>query len=183
MKVAATVLVALIIAPFTLASDETRIAEQFDAYWSRYAQMDFRGAADFIHPDDLEAARTALLPVFLEIGEIDNPEYAEFLDVFFTGVPEAERERMSGKQVFVGLSEIIAKASPEVFEVMDEFEMDVLEILVGENGQATVRYRITYRDIPTTDTERLARHGGEWFVRTKEDPRDTAAKFRKGFGL
>src|SRR5688572_19731309 len=66
MKKLILLTLALIINTASFAADTKPIEEVFQRYWSAYAKKDFVKAAADVLPSDLEDAKTALLPVFLQ---------------------------------------------------------------------------------------------------------------------
>ena len=168
---------------FALASEETDISDRMAGYWAAYSTKQFRGAVEYIYPADLDSAKVELLPVFLAAGESGDPELNAISDAFFLNVPRDSRSGISGKEVFIGLNHVISAVNPQLFDAVRGSTIEVLEVALGSEDSATVTYRIEFQGTPATDIERFAKHNGEWYVRVKENPRDTAAKFRQAFGL
>ena len=173
----------LLFATGAFASDEETIANQMKDYWAAFSNANFNRAAEYIYPADLAAAKKELLPVFLAAGESANPELNSVADSFFLNVPRESRSSISGAQVFIGLNNFIGAANPQLFVALRDSTIEILETALGTADSATITYRILINGTPATDLERFSRLNGKWYVRVKEDPRDTAGKFRQAFGL
>lgn len=93
------------------------------------------------------------------------------------------RSGISGKEVFICLNNFVSVATPQLFDTLRGSRVEVLDVAISTEESATVTYRIVIQGAPVTDIERFAKYRGEWYVRVAENPRDTAAKFRKAFGL
>ena len=165
------------------ATPENDISSLMKSYWTSYSKSDFQTAAKYIHPNDLESAKKKLIPVFLAAGDSNDPELNSISDAFFLDIPQELRPNISGKQVFVGLSNFVNTANPQLFDAISKSKIEIIEVSIGSAGNATVTYRMMIEGTPTTDIERFTKFNGKWFVRLKENPKDTAIKLRKIFEL
>lgn len=183
MKFFIAIIVLLAYASPAGASDETDILSTMKKYWAAYSNMNFKAAADFICPADLDLAKSELLPIFLAAGNSSDPELHLISNTFFSKIPQKSRSEATGQQVFVGLNNFIVAANPKFFEFIQGSSIEPIEIELSSKNKATLTYRIEIQDLPVTDIERFSKPYDEWCLRVKEHPRDTAAKFRLVLGL
>lgn len=183
MKIITAIFISLAYASPAWASDEEDILSTMKKYWAAYSNMDFEAAAEFICPADLDLAKSQLLPIFLEAGNSSDPELNSISNMFFLNVPQESRSKATGQQVFVGLNNFIVAASPNLFDIIQGSTIEPIEIELSSENKATLTYRIEAQGYPVTDIERFSKLYDEWCLRVKENPRDTATKFRQLLGL
>lgn len=163
------------------ADDRAAIESVLLAYWQGFGAQDFEAAARTIHPGDLEELRVQVLPVFLAGLKAPKSDRRALAQAFFAGVPEADRERLSGADTFVQFSKLVARLKPDVVNALAGKTPEVVEVSIANDGSASATYRFVILDSPSTDTDRFSRVNGRWYLRLKEAPRDTAQKFRTLF--
>src|SRR5262245_54642223 len=88
------------------AADSKPIETVFQRYWSSYAKKDFIKAAADVLQSDLEEAKKALLPVFLEGQMHKDKEVQEMVAAFFGRTVGKSRETMSPQEVFAGMNRL-----------------------------------------------------------------------------
>jgi hypothetical protein len=177
--------------------DEIDIRANFSNYWSDMARQDYKGAATYVHPLDLAALRTQLLPVFLKAGEIPNEALQVTADTFFQGVPKERRGRLSGPELYVLLFKMLEEVEPDISEMFSTVKPEILEIKLEAPNKANVRFKIKFQIQPEDDEQKavieeaereedvqvVGKLNGRWYLRMDESPSDTAAEFKKELGL
>jgi hypothetical protein len=177
--------------------DEIDIRANFTNFWSAMARQDYRGASAFVHPLDLAALRTQLLPVFLKAGEIPNEGMQSAVEVFFQGVPKERRAQLSGPEIYVLLFKMFEQVEPDTLEMFDTIQPEILEIKLEPANKANVRFKMKFKVEPESDEEKtviaeaereedtqlFGKLNGRWFLRMDESPGETAAEFRRELGL
>jgi hypothetical protein len=140
---------------------------------------DYRGAFAFVHPLDLAQLRTQVLPVFLQAGSSEDGEVQQVVGMFFDGIPEERRSRLSGPEVFVQLQKMLKNAEPTVIELFAQAKLEILEIKRNAPTEATVRYQVTIKGESAEESQGVGRFNGRWYLHMAESPAEAAAKFRR----
>jgi hypothetical protein len=162
----------------SFAADTKPIEDVFQRYWSAYAKKDFARAAADVLPSDLEAAKKALLPVFLEAQARTDKDVQEMVTAFFGRTVGKARESLPPQEVFAGLNRLITAGNPEFFEVLKNASLSIIFVRRPDDDNAEVHFQVTVRGESDTDSESLTKKDGRWWVRINEDPRDVAAHFK-----
>jgi hypothetical protein len=178
MKKALLVLLALSLSAVSFAADTKPIEEVFQRYWSAYAKKDFLKAAADMLPSDLEEAKRALLPVFLEGQAHKDKEVQDMVAAFFGRTVGKSRETMSPQEVFAGMNRLVSTASPELFEALKDASVSIIFVRTMDADNAEVHFQITARGGSDTDMEALRKKDGRWWMRVNEQPAEIAAHFK-----
>lgn len=181
MKNAFLLMLSLTVAAASFAADTKPVEAAFQRYWGAYSKKDFAKAATEILPSDLEATKTAVLPVFLANQNSKAKDAAEVLTAFFGKTVGKARETMSGADVFVGLNRVVAAGSPELFEVLKDATVTIIFVKSVNADEAEVHFQVMVRGQGDTDAESLVKKDGRWWVKVKDDPKETAASFKALF--
>ena len=177
--------------------DDIDIRANFTNFWSAMGKQDYRGAAAFVHPLDLAALRTKLLPVFLKAGQIRNETVQASVDMFFDGIPKERRAQLTGPEVYVLLFKLLEKSEPDTAEIFATVKPQIVAIKLETPTTAKVRFNMKIDVEPEDEEEREAleeiereeddqlfgKLNGRWYLRMDESPADTAAEFSKQMGL
>jgi hypothetical protein len=153
---------------------------RFQAYWTAYSSGDYAAAAKFMHPEDMAGLKTDLLPVFIGAARSSNGEVRQIVEAFFEGIPESQRAKLSGTEVFVQLSKFVATASPELMEFMKKSRVQSVSMNIDATDptKGLVKYTLQVADVSQPATQVMQKVNGVWFLRANERPADVAAKFR-----
>lgn len=177
--------------------DEIDIRANFTNFWSSMSTQDYKGAAAFVHPLDLAALRTQLLPVFVKAGEMPNESVQAAVDLFFQDTPKERRARLSGPEIYVLLLKMLEQAEPDTAEAFASVKPEIVEIKLDPANAASVRFKMKLLVKPETDeekaeveelerkeeTQQFGKLNGRWYLRMDESPTETAAEFKKQLGL
>lgn len=173
------VIIGLLATAAAKGTDEELIRSSFSSYWKAFVAQDFDGAGKQILPADLIETKKALLPVFLHASQSTNEEAREMAAAFFGKLPKSERSRLSPEQVYECLNRFIVISSPpRLSEVLKATSISVNRVQIT-GADATIYYRFQMQGISESDTEAFIKKGGKWWLRLKEDPKETAKKFRR----
>jgi hypothetical protein len=162
----------------SFAANTKPIEEVFQRYWSAYSKKDFVKASADMLPSDLEEAKKALLPVFLEAQGNKDKEVQEMVVAFFGRTVGKSRETMSPQEVFAGMNRLVTAASPELFEALKEASVSIIFVRMVDDDNAEVHFQITTRGQSDTDVEALKKKDGRWWMRVNEQPQEIAAHFK-----
>jgi hypothetical protein len=162
----------------SFAADNKSIEEVFQRYWSAYVKKDFVRAAADVLPGDLEDAKTALLPVFLEAQTRTEKEAQEIVTTFFGRTVGKARESLSPQEVFAGLNRLITAGNPQFFEVLKDATLSIIFVRRPDDDNAEVHFQVIVQGQSDTDAEALTRKNGRWWLRINEDPKEIAAHFK-----
>lgn len=181
MKKALLLLISLTVAAAAYAADTKPIEDEFLRYWQAYSKKDFAKAAAEILPSDLDATKAAVLPVFLAGQSSKAKDAPEVQAAFFGKTVGKARETMSGADVFTALNRVVATGSPELFEALKEATVSIIFVRQVTPESAEVHFQITVRGQGDTDAETLVKKDGRWWVKLKDDPKQTADSFKELF--
>ena len=169
---------AMSFAAVALAADTKPVEEVFTRYWGAYSKKDFAKAATDVLPADLDDAKTALLPVFLEAQTHKDKDVQDVVNAFFGRTVGKARESLAPAEVFAGLNRVITANNPDFFEVLKDAKLSIIFIRAVDDDNAEVHFQVTVRGESDTDSESLTRKNGRWWVRINEDPKEVAAQFK-----
>ncbi len=181
MKNAFLLLLSLTVAAASFAADTKPVEVAFQRYWSAYSKKDFAKAAADILPSDLEATKAAVLPIFLAGQTSKAKDAQEVIGAFFGKTVGKSRETMSAADVFTGLNRVVAAGSPELFEVLKDATVSIIFVKSVSADEAEVHFQVMVRGQGDTDAESLVKKDGRWWVKIKDDPKETAASFKALF--
>lgn len=179
MKTLIGLTLALTLCAASFAADTKPIEDVFNRYWSAYAKKDFARAAADVLPSDLEEAKAALLPVFLEAQNHRGKEVQEMVTAFFGRTVGKARESLTPQEVFAGLNRLITGGNPEFFELLKNASVSIIFVRRPDAENAEVHFQVTVQGQSDTDSEALTNKNGRWWVRISEDPREVAAHFKE----
>jgi hypothetical protein len=179
MKKLIVLTLSLIFCAASAAGDTKPIEDVFQRYWSAYAKKDFARAAADVLPADLENAKAALLPVFLEAQGRSEKEVQEMVTTFFGRTVGKSREALAPAEVFAGLNRLVTAGNPEFFELLKNASLSIIFVRIPDQDNAEVHFQVTVRGQSDTDSESLTKKDGRWWLRINEDPREIAAHFKE----
>ncbi len=163
------------------AADTNPVETTFQRYWGVYAKKDFTKAAAEILPSDLEATKAAVLPVFLANQNSKAKDAPEVLAAFFGKTVGKARDTMSAVDVFAGLNRVVAAGSPDLFEALKEAAVSIIFVRAVTADEAEIHFQVMVRGQGDTDAESLVKKEGRWWVKIKDDPKQTAESFKALF--
>jgi hypothetical protein len=181
MKKLISLLTFLAVAVAVQAADTKPQETAFQRYWAAYSKKDFAKAATEILPSDLEATKAAVLPVFLAGQGSKAKDAQEVLGAFFGKTVGKARDAMSAAEVFAGLNRVVAAGSPELFEVLKDATVNIIFVKAISAESAEVHFQVMVRGQGDTDAEELVKKDGRWWVKIKDDPKQTAQSFKDLF--
>lgn len=179
MKTLLALTLALSLNVVAFAANTKPIEDVFQRYWSAYAKKDFVKAAADVLPSDLEDAKAALLPVFIQAQGHRDKEVQEMVTAFFGRTVGKSRETLSPTDVYAGLNRLITAGNAEFFEVLKEAALSIIFVRTPDDDNAEVHFQVTIRGQSDTDAETLTKKNGRWWVRINEDPKEVAAHFKE----
>ncbi len=171
-------LVALTCTAGAFAASTPSVEDVFQRYWSSYSKKDYAKAAGEVLPADLEASKTALLPLFLAAQASRDKEVQEMVTAFFGRTVGKARETMPALDVFAGLNRLAAAGNPQFFDLLKDAKVSVIFVRKVDADNAEVHYQVTIGSESDTDVEALTRKDGRWWVRASEDPQAVAASLK-----
>ena len=170
---------ALFLCAASFAADNKPIEDVFQRYWGAYTKKDFARAATDVLPADLESAKSALLPVFLEAQSSKEKDVQEMVTAFFGRTVGKARESLTPQDVFAGLNRLVTGGNPEFFEALRNASLHIIFVRRPDAENAEVHFQVTVAGQSDTDSEALIQKNGRWWVRINEDPREVAAHFKE----
>jgi len=180
--VLATMMVAC--ASVAQATERADIERTFRSYWGSFSSGRFDEAAQFICSDELVNLKSDLLPVLVSASSGSDPDGRRFANSFFAGILPAESDQMSGKDVFVHLSNLFATSDASFSHFKDAQVRDVHASIDSEDlNRATLKIEMAVADVPMTDMNEAKKTASGWCLLLRESPTATASKFRRVFHL
>lgn len=170
---------ALTLNAVSFAANTKPIEDVFQRYWSAYARKDFAKAAADVLPGDLDDAKAALLPIFLQAQTHKDKEVQEMVNTFFGRTVGKARESLAPQEVFAGLNRLITAGNADFFEVLKDASVSIIFVRTPDDDNAEVHFQVTIRGQSDTDAETLTRKNGRWWVRINEDPKEVASHFKE----
>jgi hypothetical protein len=122
-----------------------------------------------------------VLPVFLANQSSKAKDAPEVLAAFFGKTVGKARETMSAVEVFAGLNRIVAAGSPELFEVLKDATVSIIFVRSLAADSAEIHFQVMVRGQGDTDAESMVKKDGRWWVKIKDDPKQTAQSFKELF--
>jgi hypothetical protein len=181
MKKTFLLLLSLVVVTAAFAADTKPVETTFQRYWASYSKKDFTKAAAEVLPSDLEATKAAVLPVFLANQSSKAKDAPEVLAAFFGKTVGKARETMTAVEVFAGLNRIVAAGSPELFEVLKDATVSIIFVKSVSAEASEIHFQVMVRGQGDTDAEDLVKKDGRWWVKIKDDPKQTAQSFKDLF--
>lgn len=153
---------------------------RLQAYWTAFSSGDYATAAQFMHPDDIAGLKSEVLPILTDAARSSNAEVKRIVNAFFEGVPEPQRAKLSGVEVFVQLSRFVGIASPDFVEFIKKSRMQRVSVSIdaADSSKALVSYTLQVADVSRPATQLMKRVDGVWFLRANDKPADVAARFK-----
>jgi hypothetical protein len=179
MKKLIVLTLSLMLCATSFAADTKPIEDVFQRYWGAYAKKDFSRAATDVLPADLDGAKAALLPVFLEAQARTEKHIQEMVAAFFGRTVGKARESVTPQEVFAGLNRLITAGNPEFFELLKNASLSIIFVRTPDPENAEVHFQVTVRGQSDTDSEALTKMDGRWWLRINEDPKQIAAHFKE----
>ena len=179
MKKLIILTLSLILCATCSAADTKPIEDVFQRYWGAYAKKDFARAATDVLPSDLDKAKAALLPVFLEAQTRTEKHIQEMVTAFFGRTVGKARDSVSPQEVFAGLNRLITAGNPEFFELLKNASLSIIFVRRPDADSAEVHFQVTVRGQSDTDSEALTKKDGRWWLRINEDPKEIATHFKE----
>lgn len=179
---AAAILAALFVIPSAKGNDKEVMGSLLQDYWNAFTTTDFKKAAAFIHPDDLEGVQRELPPVFIAFSNSDLQEAKEIAAAFFGPHPNEKWSSLTPVEAYECLNRLILVGTPQMFEKIKG--STIVADRIEENGEdATLHYQIHLQSETMEAKERFSKKDGKWWIRVREDPKDTAKKFLQIYKL
>ena len=172
----------VLLAAGAAGASQPEVTALMEDYWRAYSRSDFAAASAYLDPRDLAALREGLLPMFLEAAESKNANVVPLVKAFFTGIPEGEREDMTGPQVFAGMNHMMRDVMPAPYEALRQTTIRVTNVSF-DGDSAIVEYVVRLPEGEAADAERASLHEGRWYLRTKDATSLTIERFRMLLGL
>jgi hypothetical protein len=179
MKKLIALTLALALCAASFGADNKPVEDVFQRYWTAYVKKDFTRAAADVLPSDLDEAKAALLPVFLEAQARTDKETQEIVTTFFGRTVGKARETVSPVDVFAGLNRLITAGNPQFFEVLKDAALSIIFVRRPDDDNAEVHFQVTVQGQSDTDSESLTKKNGRWWLRINEDPKEIAAHFKQ----
>ena len=179
MKTVLLLALTLMLSAASYAADTKPVEEVFERYWSAYSKKNLAKAADDILPTDLENLKKEILPVFLANQAPKDKEALEMVSLFFERRVGSARQNMSPIDVYAGLNRIVMAGNPQMFELLKDAMVSVIFVRTPAPDEAEIHFQVTVRGESDTDAETLAKKNGRWWIRLKDDPKDTAEQFKQ----
>jgi hypothetical protein len=66
-----------------------------------------------------------------------------------------------------------------MFEAFKESALSIIFVRAVSADAAEVHFQVTVRGASDTDMETLGKKDGRWWIRLKDDPKETAANFKE----
>lgn len=181
LKKALIFLIGASVAAVSFAAESASVEDLFQRYWSAFVRKDFVRVAADILPSDLEDTKSALLPVFLAAQSHKDKEVQAIVTAFFGRTVGKARENLSPQEVYIALHRVTLAGAPDFFEVLKNAKTSVVFVRTPTPDTAEVHYQITVGSESDMEVDSFIKKDGRWWVRVKEDPRDTAAQFKARF--
>lgn len=181
MKHALLFSLALIITAAAHAANTKPIEDVFQRYWGAYARKDSVKAATDILPSDLEDMKAAVLPVFLGAQQSKGKEAQEIVSLFFGRTAGKAREAFTAVDVYSGLNRLVMAGDPQMFDSLKDASVSIIFVRTPAANEAEVHFQVTLKGASDTDAEKLINKNGRWWIRVKDDPKETAAHFKQLF--
>jgi hypothetical protein len=179
MKKLLVLTLALTLNAISFAANTKPIEDVFQRYWSAYAKKDFVKAAADVLPSDLEEAKTALLPIFLQAQGHKDKEVQEMVATFFGRTVGKGRENLTPQDVFAGLNRLITAGNAEFFDMLKDAALSIIFVRAPDDDNAEVHFQVTIKGQSDTDAESLTKKDGRWWVRINENPKEIASHFKE----
>lgn len=181
MKPAFLFALSLIVSAAAYAANTKPIEDVFQRYWGAYARKDLAKAAADILPSDLDELKAAVLPVFLSAQSVKNKEAVEFVNLFFGRTVGSARANMSPVDVYAALNRLAMASDPQMFDALKDASVSIIFVRTPTANEAEIHFQVTLKGASDTDAEKLVNKNGRWWVRVKDDPKETAAHFKELF--
>ncbi|MSU49205.1 MAG: hypothetical protein EXS37_09005 [Opitutus sp.] len=179
--IALTVIINVSAVAISHAANTKPIEDVFQRYWGAYSRKDLAKAATDILPSDLEELKTAVLPVFVSAQSSKNKEAQEILSIFFGRTAGKARESLSGVDVYSGLNRLVMAGDPQMFDVLKDASISIIFVRTPSPDEAEIHFQVTLKGQADTDVEGLINKNGRWWIRLKDQPKETAAHFKELF--
>lgn len=173
----------LLLASSAAHASESDVTKLMESYWRAYARSDFAAAAAYLDPRDTGALKEGLLPLFLRAAESRNVNVVPLVKAFFTGIPDAGREKMSDAQVFAGMNYMMRDVMPQVYAQLSRAAIRVTKVDLPGDGTALIEYTVRVQGEDVAESDRANLHEGRWYLRTRDTPAITIERFRMLLGL
>lgn len=166
------------ISSLSFAGDTEEVTKKFRGYWADFSSARLSSVSQYIIPSDLERARNAFMPIFLNLSKSQNPRLRQQADVFFGNIPIELRTKMPPNELYMGLHRIIFSMSPKFLEILKGSTAQIDRIQFTSADEATVYYSVKFPNgSEGQDTEYFKKVDGQWFLRLK-NIEETATKLR-----
>jgi hypothetical protein len=166
------------------ATESGDIEGAFRSYWDNFSSARFEEAAQFICSDELVRLKSDLLPVLVSASSGSDADGRRFANSFFAGISPLQSDQMSGKDVFVHLSDLFAASDASFSHFKDAQVRDVHVSIDSEDlNRATLKIEMAIGDVPMTDMNEAKKTGSGWCLLLRESPKATASKLKRVFRL
>jgi hypothetical protein len=179
MKTAFLLALMLIVNAASYAADTKPVEEVFNRYWSAYSKKNLAKAAEDILPEDMENLKKEILPVFLANQSPKEKEAQDIVALFFERRVGQQRANMTPADVYAGLNRIVMASNAQMFDVLKDATISIIFVRSTGPDDAEIHFQVTLRGESDTDAESLSKKNGRWWIRLKDDPKETAAQFKQ----
>ena len=179
MKTALLLALMLIVDAASYAADTKPVEEVFNRYWSAYSKKNLAKAAEDILPEDLDNLKKEVLPVFLANQSPKEKEAQELVSLFFERRVGQQRTNMSPADVYAGLNRIVMAGNAQMFDVLKDAAISIIFVRSIGPDDVEIHFQVSLRGESDTDAESLSKKNGRWWIRLKDDPKETAAQFKQ----
>lgn len=181
MKQALALILALAFASVSAASSTQPIEDTFQRYWAAFVKKDFAKVTTEILPSDLEDLKKAVLPIFVGAQGHKVKEAQELVVAFFGRTVGKSRETMSAQEVFAGLNRVLMTGNPQLFDMLSQAKTTIVFVRTPDVDNAEIHFQLVLQGEGDMEVETLTKKDGRWWMRLKEDPRETAEGFKQMF--
>lgn len=157
---------------------EAELKNLAGSYIAALRNEDCERVANLTFTGDLIKIKTFLVPVFFEYSTSNVIELKEIAAIFFSGSNPADIRNITGKEAYCGLLFLTRKIMPDAYIGLREGVVKVGKVVSNEN-EAIVEYTISIDESTFISDEKFILENGLWKIRVKEDPENTAKKFRR----
>ena len=127
----------------------------------------------------MENLKKEVLPVFLANQSPKEKEAQEIVSLFFERRVGTARQTMSPADVYGGLNRIVMAGNAQMFDVLKDATISVIFVRTPAPDEAEIHFQVTLKGESDTDAETLSKKDGRWWIRLKDDPKETAVQFKQ----
>jgi hypothetical protein len=171
----------LLVSFLAIAQDKSGADAALTKFVEATRAYDTARMASSMHPEALQRFR-AVIEAALKSGSADLAK-AELLPLFSVSSVE-DFAKLSDVEMFKRLSESVAKAAPQVIELMAKSEFEILSTVVtGEIADVTYNMTITVegQKVEQEIVQKLKPYNGQWMLLLPATAETTIANFESRY--